>query len=74
MKRFSLFLILSVFAMVSAYAQSDTKLSEGAKAVYTFLRDNFGKKTISGIMTGDRIRNSEKRFILLSSFADGITV
>jgi len=27
--------------------------TEGAKKLYSFLRENFGKKTISGIMTGD---------------------
>lgn len=31
----------------------DAKASDAAKKVYTFLRDNFGKKTVSGIMTGD---------------------
>ena len=31
----------------------DTNASEAAIKVYTFLYDNFGKKTISGIMTGD---------------------
>ncbi len=31
----------------------DAKASDAAKTVYTFLYDNFGKKTISGIMTGD---------------------
>ncbi|MBR1504249.1 MAG: hypothetical protein IJ618_10255 [Prevotella sp.] len=31
----------------------DSKATEAAKKVYTFLYDNFGKKTISGIMTGD---------------------
>jgi len=27
--------------------------TDGAKKIYSFLRENFGKKTISGIMTGD---------------------
>lgn len=27
--------------------------TEGAKMLYTFLADNYGKKTISGVMTGD---------------------
>jgi beta-mannanase len=31
----------------------DANASDGAKTIYTFLCDNFGKKTISGIMTGD---------------------
>lgn len=31
----------------------DASASEAARKVYTFLYDNFGKKTISGIMTGD---------------------
>ena len=31
----------------------DANASDAAKTVYTFLYDNFGKKTISGIMTGD---------------------
>ena len=31
----------------------DAKASDAAKNVYAFLYDNFGKKTISGIMTGD---------------------
>ena len=31
----------------------DANASEAAKKVYTYLYDNFGKKTISGIMTGD---------------------
>jgi len=36
-----------------AAAPVDAKATEAAKKVYTFLYDNFGKKTISGIMTGD---------------------
>ena len=36
-----------------AQAPVDANASEAAKKVYTFLYDNFGKKTISGIMTGD---------------------
>ena len=32
---------------------ADANASDAAKTVYTFLYDNFGKKTISGIMTGD---------------------
>ena len=36
-----------------AQAPVDAHASDGAKTLYTFLRDNFGKKTISGIMTGD---------------------
>ena len=36
-----------------ASAPVDADASECAKTIYTFLRDNFGKKTISGIMTGD---------------------
>ena len=31
----------------------DANASDAAKAIYAFLYDNFGKKTISGIMTGD---------------------
>ena len=31
----------------------DPQATEAAKEVYAFLYDNFGKKTISGIMTGD---------------------
>ena len=31
----------------------DANATDAAKKVYTFLYDNFGKKTISGIMTGD---------------------
>ena len=31
----------------------DANASDAAKTVYTFLYDNFGKKTISGVMTGD---------------------
>jgi beta-mannanase len=31
----------------------DAKAADCTKEVYTFLYDNFGKKTISGIMTGD---------------------
>lgn len=31
----------------------DPQASHRAKAIYSFLYDNFGKKTISGIMTGD---------------------
>ncbi len=31
----------------------DTQASDAAKTLYTFLYENFGKKTISGIMTGD---------------------
>jgi len=31
----------------------DTHATNSARALYTFLYDNFGKKTISGIMTGD---------------------
>lgn len=34
-------------------APVDANASDAAKEVYTFLCDNFGKKTISGIMTGD---------------------
>ena len=36
-----------------AAAPVDAKATEAAKKVYTFLYDNFGKKTISGMMTGD---------------------
>ena len=36
-----------------AQAPVDANASDAAKKVYTFLYDNFGKKTISGIMTGD---------------------
>ena len=36
-----------------ATAPVDTKATEAARKVYTFLHDNFGQKTISGIMTGD---------------------
>ena len=32
---------------------ADANASDAAKTVYAFLYDNFGKKTISGIMTGD---------------------
>ena len=32
---------------------ADANASDAAKTFYTFLYDNFGKKTISGIMTGD---------------------
>ena len=31
----------------------DTQASDAAKTLYSFLHENFGKKTISGIMTGD---------------------
>ena len=31
----------------------DANASDAAKTIYAFLYDNFGKKTISGIMTGD---------------------
>lgn len=31
----------------------DASASEAAKIIYTFLYENFGKKTISGVMTGD---------------------
>ena len=31
----------------------DAQATDAAKTIYTFLVDNFGKKTISGIMTGD---------------------
>ncbi|MCR5130182.1 MAG: hypothetical protein K6C10_01805 [Prevotella sp.] len=31
----------------------DANATDGAKALYTFLNENFGKKTISGMMTGD---------------------
>ena len=31
----------------------DTQASDAARTLYKFLYDNFGKKTISGIMTGD---------------------
>ena len=31
----------------------DTQASDAARTLYTFLYENFGKKTISGIMTGD---------------------
>lgn len=34
-------------------APVDAAASECAKTIYTFLCDNFGKKTVSGIMTGD---------------------
>ena len=34
-------------------APVDTKAADCAKTLYSFLYDNFGKKTISGIMTGD---------------------
>lgn len=36
-----------------AQAPVDANASEAAKKLYTFLYDNFGKKTISGMMTGD---------------------
>ncbi len=36
-----------------AAAPVDEKATESAKKMYSFLYDNFGKKTISGIMTGD---------------------
>ena len=36
-----------------ATAPVDAKATEAAKKVYSFLHDNFGQKTISGIMTGD---------------------
>ena len=36
-----------------AAAPVDAKATEAAKKVYAFLHDNFGQKTISGIMTGD---------------------
>ena len=36
-----------------AQAPVDAKASDAAKKVYTFLYNNFGKKTISGVMTGD---------------------
>ena len=36
-----------------ASAPVDKQATEAAQKVYTFLYDNFGKKTISGIMTGD---------------------
>ena len=31
----------------------DTKATDAARVMYNFMLDNFGKKTISGIMTGD---------------------
>ena len=36
-----------------AQAPVDANASDAAKIIYTFLYENFGKKTISGIMTGD---------------------
>ena len=36
-----------------ATAPVDAKATEAAKKVYALLHDNFGQKTISGIMTGD---------------------
>lgn len=36
-----------------AAAPVDENATEAAKKMYSFLYDNFGKKTISGIMTGD---------------------
>ncbi len=36
-----------------AVAPVDEKATDAAKKMYSFLYDNFGKKTISGIMTGD---------------------
>jgi len=36
-----------------AQAPVDADAADCAKTLYSFLRDNFGKKTISGIMTGD---------------------
>lgn len=36
-----------------AQAPVDANASDAAKKLYSFLYDNFGKKTISGIMTGD---------------------
>lgn len=43
----------SSIAFDIAASPVDANASEAAKKVYTFLYDNFGKKTISGIMTGD---------------------
>ena len=36
-----------------AQAPVDANATDAAKKVYTFLYENFGKKTVSGIMTGD---------------------
>ena len=36
----------------------DADATESARALYSFLYDNFGKKTISGIMTGDMSSNN----------------
>lgn len=36
-----------------AQAPIDANATDAAKKVYTFLYENFGKKTISGVMTGD---------------------
>ncbi len=43
----------SSLAFDIAQAPVDPNATEAAKKVYTFLYDNFGKKTVSGIMTGD---------------------
>jgi len=43
----------SSLAFDIAQAPIDPNANEAAKKVYTFLYENFGKKTISGMMTGD---------------------
>ena len=55
MRKTTIVLLLTLCGFISANAQAlvDANATDAAKAVYAFLYDNFGNKTISGIMTGD---------------------